>query len=83
MYLLLYQEHKGWDENSSAVQAFSLRSFPIRPLLIEFVSHIETIDNPPDMKEANNRMPRLFDFGMQCGHPLLVQQYKLTYVSRV
>lgn len=35
------------------------------------------------MKEANNRMPKLFDFGMQCGHPLLVQQYKLTYVSRV
>lgn len=26
-------------------------------------------------------MPKLFDFGMHCGHPLLVQQYKLSHVS--
>lgn len=52
------------------------------PQRLLFVSCIETIDNPPDLKEANNSMPKLFDFGMQCGHPLLVQQYKLSHVSK-
>lgn len=34
-----------------------------------------------DMKEANDLMPQLFDFGMQYGHPLLALQHKLTHVS--
>lgn len=43
----------------------------------------ETIVNPMDMKEAHNIMPWLFDFGMQCGHPLLALQRKLTHVSKL
>lgn len=48
---------------------------------ILFMFSSETIVNPMDMKEANNLMPWLFDFGMQYGHPLLALQRKLAHVS--
>lgn len=48
---------------------------------ILFMFSSETIVNPMDMKEANNLMPWLFDFGMQYGHPLVALQRKLTHVS--
>ncbi|CAJ1068269.1 LOW QUALITY PROTEIN: dynein heavy chain 10%2C axonemal [Xyrichtys novacula] len=37
----------------------------------------ETIVDPLDMDEASSLMPKFFEFGMNCGHPLRVLQQKL------
>ncbi|KAM6931388.1 dynein axonemal heavy chain 10 [Xenentodon cancila] len=39
----------------------------------------ETVDKPKDMIEANILMPRLFEAGMHCGHPLQVLKNKLVH----